>query len=185
MPQPPNASKAGSCLPGWRGPVYPLSRLLLLLQGYLRCRVCSPKTLVGLAREPESFLSIHPQPLLILGTLRSCQAASCLGCPFLCTEHVSCSIFSWSSYLPCELHHLPPFFAQTRISALHRVPVQPVPFGAQAPDSNAMLRALLCGCSWGDKERIVMTPLCCRALVSYSFFFYCAKICITSILPFL
>ena len=32
--------------------------------------------------------------------------------------------------------------AQMRISALHRVTVQPVPFGAQAPDSNAVLRAL-------------------------------------------
>lgn len=62
-------------------------------------------------------LPIHPHTTspYLGSSLSSCQAASWLCCPFLCTEHISCSIFSGSSYLPCELHHLPPLHRQESV----------------------------------------------------------------------
>lgn len=164
-------------------PLYPLS-LLLLLPGYLRCRVCSPKTLVGLAREPVSFL--YPSTNLSLswelseqlpGSPRGCAAPFCVQNMSPTASSLGPRIFPVSCIIFPHCTDKNKCLAQGHGSA--RCCLEP-----------RLQTRMLC---WGLHVRLLLgwqrencswLLSCCRALVFYSFLFYCAEICITSILPF-
>ena len=140
--------------------------------------------IVGLAREPVPVLSIHPQPLLILGALwaaarlpHGCAAPFCVQSTSPAASSLGPHIFPVSCIIFPRCTDKNQCLAQGHCAASA--------FWSPGSRLECCAQGSVCGCSWGDKERIVLTPLCCRALVSYSFFFYCAKICITSILTFL
>ena len=193
MPQPPNASKAGSSLPGWTGPLYPLSLSSAAASGTLGVLSLFPEASSGFGKKacipPVQPPSTSPHP----GNSEQLPCCLMAALPRSVYRTHPPQHFLWvllSSLWVASSSRI----TQTRISALQRVTGQPVQPGAQAPDSTALLSALWIaapGVTRRELQWLLSNPCpCsagspyCRALVSSSLFFYCAKKCVTSNLPF-